>query len=111
MQRSDSTREARNHAAWAQFATICDAVLIYLHRHGNLLSSLADLLRPDEKNLGEPYLAGDNVLTDPWGRRLLLRGDREQFEIVSLGRDGAPAGDGWDADVVSTGGLKKGGRR
>ena len=50
-----------------------------------------------------PYLPADIPL-DPWGRPYVYRYSIEQGdtpEIVSLGRDGKPGGDGDDADIVS----------
>ncbi|MEW6746430.1 MAG: type II secretion system protein GspG [Planctomycetota bacterium] len=106
-----SPGEAAHLQTQAQCAVVHVAVSMYLHRHGNLPSSLAELLQPDEKNLGEPYLESDSQLMDPWGGRLELRGDSVHFEVVSFGKDHAPGGEGWDADVLSTGGLEKGDRR
>jgi len=49
-----------------------------------------------------PYLKGNSVPEDPWGRpyRYAYSGTGEP-EIVSLGADGAPGGEGENADVSS----------
>ena len=40
---------------------------------------------------------------DPWGKdyQYLYPGEHGEFDIYSLGRDGAPGGDGVDADIGS----------
>lgn len=50
-----------------------------------------------------PYLKG-GVPTDPWGRayRYANPGPNGGIEILSLGADGAPGGDGEDADIRNT---------
>lgn len=49
-----------------------------------------------------PYLKKE-VPLDPWGNAYRYRqpGERSDYEIVSLGRDGRPGGMGDDADLVS----------
>lgn len=48
-----------------------------------------------------PYLKSGSVPTDPWGRpyRYANPGANGGLEILSLGADGAPGGDGENADV------------
>jgi general secretion pathway protein G len=50
-----------------------------------------------------PYLKGSSVPEDPWGRpyKYSFAGTAEP-EIVSLGADGAPGGEGENADVRNT---------
>ena len=47
-----------------------------------------------------PYLKKE-VPLDPWGRPYVYKspGDHGEFDLVSLGRDGAPGGSGEDADI------------
>lgn len=49
-----------------------------------------------------PYLK-KAVPLDPWGRPYLYKspGEHADFDLASFGRDGAPGGDGEDADVVN----------
>jgi len=49
-----------------------------------------------------PYLKGNSVPEDPWGRnyKYAFAGSGDP-EILSLGADGAPGGDGENADVSS----------
>lgn len=47
------------------------------------------------------YIEGGRVPKDPWGRdyQYLSPGQRGEFDVYSLGRDGRPGGDGVDADI------------
>ena len=50
-----------------------------------------------------PYLRRD-VPQDPWGRPYIYRSpgtvNRESYDLLTLGRDGADGGEGEDADVL-----------
>ena len=48
------------------------------------------------------YLA--ELPTDPWGRPYVYRspGESGEFDLLSLGRDGQPGGEGIDADLKGT---------
>lgn len=52
-----------------------------------------------------PYIKDEQGLRDPWGRPYQYRSPSERpghsFDIISLGADGKPGGDGEDADIVS----------
>lgn len=51
-----------------------------------------------------PYVENVDALKDPWGREFQLRIPPEfnaDFDIVSLGADGQPGGEGENADVVN----------
>jgi general secretion pathway protein G len=65
---------------------------------------------PPARNWRGPYLK-KAVPLDPYGRPYLYRspGDSnpDTYDLLSLGRDGAPGGSGEDADVTSWGGLAK----
>jgi len=49
-----------------------------------------------------PYLKRD-IPEDPWGHAYVYRrpGQHGEYDLVSLGADGQPGGDGENADVVS----------
>lgn len=51
-----------------------------------------------------PYLKGEAILRDPWGRAYAYAapGAKSAFEIVSYGSDGQPGGDGDAADLNSS---------
>ena len=48
----------------------------------------------------QPYLK-KNLPNDPWGRPYVYRvpGQRGEYDVFSLGRDGKPGGSGEDADI------------
>jgi general secretion pathway protein G len=56
----------------------------------------------EEAHWQGPYLA-KAVPNDPWGRPYLYRspGEHGEYDLLSYGHDGAPGGDGDNADVVS----------
>jgi general secretion pathway protein G len=73
-------------------------------RYPDTAQGLAALVvRPaDEPRWSGPYLA-KAVPADPWGRPYVYRqpGVHGEFDLLSLGRDGRPGGDGEDADITS----------
>ena len=50
-----------------------------------------------------PYLKGDAVPNDPWGRPYVYRspGEHGTYDIMSYGADGQEGGAGSDADITS----------
>lgn len=52
-----------------------------------------------------PYIKDEDSLRDPWGRPFIYRSPSQRpgkaFDIITLGADGKPGGDGEDADVTS----------
>jgi general secretion pathway protein G len=54
----------------------------------------------DEPKWDGPYLQ-KAVPLDPWGRPYLYRvpGQKAEYDLLSLGRDGQPGGSGEDADI------------
>ena len=55
-------------------------------------------------NWNGPYLKKNAVPADPWGKPYQYKccpGEHGDFDIWSLGADGAPGGDGENADVTS----------
>lgn len=75
----------------------------YAPRSGDTIDILWE--RPSDVAEGdwEPYVDNADALLDPWGRKfvLVVPGNRNvDFDIVSYGADGAPGGEGEDADIV-----------
>jgi len=54
----------------------------------------------NEPKWNGPYLLKE-VPNDPWGRpyQYVVPGSKSDFDLLSLGRDGAPGGTGEDADL------------
>ncbi|MFB3817994.1 MAG: type II secretion system major pseudopilin GspG [Candidatus Methylomirabilales bacterium] len=57
---------------------------------------------PGVENWDGPYLKKE-IPADPWGRGYVYKapGEHGEYDLVSLGADGAVGGEGEDADVVS----------
>lgn len=49
-----------------------------------------------------PYLRKEGILKDPWGRAYIYKspGEQSEYELISLGADGAPGGTDENQDVV-----------
>jgi general secretion pathway protein G len=102
------TDAARRTAARAQINSFMTALGAYKLDTGTFPTSemgLAALrVRPENVNQWTgPYLPQDIPL-DPWGRPYLYQYPGEhgdEPDIVSLGADGQPGGDGNDADILS----------
>lgn len=56
----------------------------------------------DEPEWAGPYLQKE-VPEDPWGRAYVYRapGENGDFDLLTLGKDGQPGGDGENAEVTS----------
>jgi general secretion pathway protein G len=63
---------------------------------------------PGVDNWDGPYLKKE-VPLDPWGRGFVYKspGEHGDYDLTSYGADGAPGGEGEDADLVSWQLLKK----
>ena len=64
------------------------------------------IVRPaNEPRWNGPYVKGDSIPEDPWGRPFLYRSPSQRpnhaFDLYSLGADGKPGGSGEDADVYN----------
>jgi general secretion pathway protein G len=59
---------------------------------------------PNVPNWNGPYLKKNAVPQDPWGKPYLYKccpGDHGDYDIWTFGADGAPGGEGENADVTS----------
>ncbi|UVJ46108.1 type II secretion system major pseudopilin GspG [Pseudomonas sp. LS1212] len=56
----------------------------------------------DETRWAGPYLQ-KNVPQDPWGRNYVYRapGENGEFDLLSMGKDGQPGGEGENAEITS----------
>lgn len=81
-----------------------DQYRIDVGRYPSTEQGLAVLVaRPgDEPKWAGPYLS-KAVPKDPWGNDYQYRspGEHGDYDLLSLGRDGRPGGEGEDADLVS----------
>jgi len=99
---------AKRTAARAQISSFMNALGIYKLDTGSYPPTPQGLNALREKqgeipNWAGPYLPKD-VPLDPWGRPYEYKypGDHgEDPDVISLGADGQPGGDGNNADIVS----------
>jgi general secretion pathway protein G len=59
---------------------------------------------PNAPNWNGPYLKKNAVPSDPWGKPYQYKccpGDHGDYDIWTLGADGAPGGEGENADIAS----------
>ncbi|WKZ32079.1 MAG: type II secretion system major pseudopilin GspG [Thermodesulfobacteriota bacterium] len=86
------------------FGAALDQFRLDAGRYPTTVEGLA-ALRENPMNIERwrgPYLRKE-IPKDPWGREFMYRspGEREEYEIVSFGSDGAPGGEGDATDIVS----------
>lgn len=57
---------------------------------------------PEAKHWQGPYLENLNIPKDPWGQSYQYRipGEKNDYELISLGADGRPGGEQENADLV-----------
>jgi general secretion pathway protein G len=100
--------EAKRTAARAQIANFSQALGLYKLDTGGFPATEQGLqalrVKPDNGgNWNGPYLPQD-IPMDPWGRPYLYKypGDHgDEPDVMSLGADGQPGGEGNNADIVS----------
>jgi general secretion pathway protein G len=93
--------KANTTKARADIVQIAKAVEDYMiNNNGRFPDSLQALVTEDDK--GESYLQQTQVPKDPWGNEYGYEappsGSRK-YRVYSLGKDGAPGGEGDDADI------------
>lgn len=95
---------AKVRAASSQIDRISMAVESFYLDTGGTPSSLEQLVDEpgDADGWNGPYIKR-STLKDPWGREYSYRqpGEHGDFDIVSLGADGQPGGEGNNADITS----------
>lgn len=98
--------KAKADTARVQMREIASAVELYFLDNGSYPSQQAGLsammTKPAEaKKWSGPYLKKADGLVDPWGQPYIYKipGKSGEFEIISLGADGAPGGEGENADI------------
>jgi general secretion pathway protein G len=101
---------SRSDAAQLQIRRLDSILELYrldIGRYPTTEEGLAALRAdPGDPRWRGPYVKGDGDLVDPWGAPWAYRapGREGPYEIVSLGGDGQPGGEGIDADIVGGGG-------
>src|SRR5262245_1800148 len=100
--------ESKAKAAKIQIDSFANALDLYFLDAGQFPSSsegLNALMRRPGSMAGwnGPYLKGNTLPTDPWGRPYVYRfpGQYGSYDIISLGADGQEGGTGAAADITS----------
>ena len=82
-----------------------DLFHLEIGRYPTTEEGLAALAEPPAgvANWNGPYLRKSSVPSDPWGNeyRYSSPGEHGDYDLYSLGRDGADGGNGEDQDIVS----------
>lgn len=106
--------KANQQKVAADVKAFSDAIILYNNDTGQYPGSLEDLIAGSAEGWDGPYIkGGSRALLDPWKRPYIYQygggsGDYP-FDIGSYGQDGAPGGQGADADIFPL--RETGGRR
>jgi len=94
--------KAKHNLASAQIQTLAQKIQQYEMDTGRLPGALDDLVREPGGVSGwlGPYARGDDLM-DPWKTPIQYRtpGERQRFDLVSLGADRKPGGSSVDGDI------------
>ncbi len=107
--------KSRQTAAQSQielFGVALDNFRLDMGRYPSTAEGLAVLqTNPGLTGWDGPYLKKE-LPQDPWGRAYVYKapGEHGDYDIISYGADGAPGGEGENADIVSWQVLKKVGK-
>jgi len=103
--RVGQSKQAAARAQIELFSAALDQYRLDVGAYPASAAGLEALVRnPNVSDWGGPYLKKNLVPLDPWGKAYQYKccpGDHGDFDIWSLGADGAPGGDGENADVTS----------
>jgi general secretion pathway protein G len=99
---------ARTDSAKIQMNSIATALDLYRLENGRYPSQSDGLNALVENTSGSaawtgPYLKRKEGVIDPWGQPYQYRvpGQHSEYDLYSLGADGAPGGEGEDSDVTN----------
>lgn len=100
----DKVGASKVQVAKTQIDMLATAVDSYILDVGRVPQSLNELIRSDARGWRGPYLR-DNIPKDPWGNDYIQRtgSGGVLYEIMSLGADGEPGGEGDNADISRRG--------
>ena len=93
--------EANVKAAQAQIQSFRTAITQFRLSNNRFPNNLEELINNEE---GRRYLDANEIPDDPWGNPYQYTEpgpDGHQYEVKSLGANGQPGGDGYDAEIVS----------
>lgn len=97
---------SKSQTAKVQIKNVASAMELYRFDNGGLPpagAGLESLVKapPGAAAWNGPYLPQASALTDPWGKPYILKapGEHGDYDIFTLGSDGAPGGTGEAKDV------------
>ncbi len=100
-----SSRAKAAHIQVERLSTILDLFYLDAGRYPDASEGLGALLvKPQSLDLWSgPYVRKADALIDPWGKPYVYvyPGEHREFDLYSLGADGAQGGQGQDADIKS----------
>ena len=103
--RVGQSRQAAARAQIELFGAALDQYRLDIGAYPPAGAGLQALVRnPNVSNWNGPYLKRAAVPADPWGRTYQYKccpGDHGDYDVWSLGADGAPGGDAENGDVAS----------
>ncbi len=96
---------SRVKAARIQIQKLESALDLHRLDTGRYPETLEGLVRGDAPGWNGPYLKKGRLPQDPWGRPFIYRrtGTGAGYELLSLGADGRPGGEGEAADIRGEG--------
>ncbi len=100
--------KAKVTAARASMRSVENAIEMYKLDVGKYPDKMDDLITQpsDARNWDGPYLKEKSIPRDPWGKPFVYLKPGEggrPYDVVSLGRDGTPGGQGYDGDIIGSG--------
>lgn len=102
------SKQAATQAQIELFATALDAFRLDNNRYPTTAEGLEALRKKPSglDNWDGPYLPKE-IPDDPWGKPYIYKspGEHGDYDLVSLGADSSPGGEGENTDIVSWKGL------
>jgi len=99
---------AKTDTAKLQIKELTTALNLYRIDVGRVPSTdegIGSLLQapPGAERWAGPYLSRKSAVLDPWGRpyRYAAPGEQGEYDLVSLGADGRPGGEGENRDIAA----------
>ncbi|RKY21654.1 MAG: type II secretion system protein GspG [Planctomycetota bacterium] len=98
----EKLEQGRVQTSEAKITVLGGVLDSYRMHHGKYPDTLSQLLEPNDKNLGQPYVKDPGKFKDAWDRDFIYtKSSSRDYEIVSLGADGLEGGEHADADISS----------
>src|SRR5690349_21727626 len=102
-----SAKEKIAHQSIERLATVLDMFKLDVGRYPSTEQGLQALITPPTgaTHWNGPYLKGEKVPEDPWGRPFVYRSPSQrpghEYDLLSLGPTGQPGGSGQAAAIVN----------